>query len=252
MKRKITFVFLLGLAGCSSSMGAVPPVDSEHLQAYSNYCVIRYDGTRSAESVAASGFANVEQQCGIFFDKLAELTQEGRFASDALIASNLGTQTIMQAAKAAARSVTIVAASYTLSEAVLNAFIKQYAFAPYLYKIRELTWQSFQKHQNDNLTKLAQLKSGNTPDDYCDAAILIQQHANICTISFIQDLLDQQIANSTKVTDPTTKADAAAAGSASPVAPPHMRRMLATPVGARANPAGSEFVPLISPNYSVK
>jgi hypothetical protein len=93
-----------------------------------------------------SGFASVENQCGAFFDRLADLTQFWRFSNQTLSASSLAAQSILQAAKAAADSITIVSASITLTQAVFNASVQQYAFSPYLYKIRQLTWQAFDKH----------------------------------------------------------------------------------------------------------
>jgi hypothetical protein len=245
------FVAILSLfctAGCS--VISPPPVqvpNPANMIAYANYCEIPFDGHRSAGSVAASGFASVEQQCGIFFDKLAELTQTGRFGNKAIEASSLGTQTIMQAAKAAARSVTIVGASYTIAEAVLNAFIEQYAFSPDLYQIRELTLQAFTQHTIDNQVKLISLRSGFTPDDYCDAAILIQQHSSICTVSSIQSLFDQQVAHATFVVDPHDKPRVAVVEGARLArgASPRAFRLLGS---ARAQP----FTPMVPPNFTVQ
>jgi hypothetical protein len=146
-----------------------------------------------------SGFASVENQCGAFFDRLADLTQFWRFSNQTLSASSLAAQSILQAAKAAADSITIVSASITLTQAVFNASVQQYAFSPYLYKIRQLTWQAFDKHGSDNAAALARLKSGFSADDYCGAAILMQQHASICSISSLASLFDQQIAVQTTV-----------------------------------------------------
>jgi hypothetical protein len=173
---------------------------------YAAYCAVPPDPTRSALSYAQTGFAYVERNCGVFFDKLAELTQAGRFATSALNATNLGAQSILFAARVAAQNVAIVGASVTLTEAIFNAFVQQYAFSPYLYKIRELTWQAFSKHVDENSAALSHLKSGFRPDDYCDAFILIQQHASLCTISNVQMLFDQQVALATKVVRADEKA----------------------------------------------
>jgi hypothetical protein len=68
-------VCVLALAGmlesCAiTSPDIIEPVNSTNFTAYANFCEVNYIGARSAESVAVSGFASVEQQCGGFFDKL--------------------------------------------------------------------------------------------------------------------------------------------------------------------------------------
>jgi hypothetical protein len=193
---------LLLLADCSSVQDPVTAkVDPVTVFQYGAYCSVPPDGTRSALSYAETGFGYVEQQCGIFFDNLAALTQSGRFSIKALNATNLGAQSILQAAKVAASNVTIVSSALTLTEMVFNAFVEQYAFSPYLYKIRELTWQAFDKHTRDNNAKLSALDGISTPDAYCSAYVLVQQHASICTLSYVQMLFDQQVATNTKVVD---------------------------------------------------
>jgi hypothetical protein len=201
-------------------------------------------------SYADNGFAYVELQCGVFFDKLAEVTQAGRFAHSAFDASNLGTQSILQAAKVAAQKVTMVGSAITLSEAVFDAFVQQYAFTPYLYKIKELTFQAFDKHRQDNLAKLQQLKTGFSSDDYCDAVVLIQQHARICTISSIQALFDQQVANATTVTTPADKANGTKPGTGAANAGTSRRPSAFTPLATPPNSRG--YIPLAAPNYTVQ
>ena len=176
-------------------------IDQSAVFQYGSYCAVPSDASRTALSYAETGFGYVEQQCGTFFDNLAALTQSGRFSIKALNATNLGAQSILQAAKVAASNVTIVSSALTLTEAVFNAFVEQYAFSPYLYKIRELTWQAFAKHTIDNDARLKSLNGLTSPDAYCSAYVLVQQHASICTLSNIQMLFDQQIANTTKVVD---------------------------------------------------
>src|SRR5438105_842419 len=110
---------------------------------YGAACAVPPDFARSAESYASQGFAEVEERCGIFFDKLAQLTQAGRFTHRAVTTTSAATQSIMQAAKAAAESVTIVGQALLITQAVFDAFVEQYAFSPYLYKIQELTGQAF-------------------------------------------------------------------------------------------------------------
>jgi hypothetical protein len=233
-KRWLLFLILL-LPSCSIlDPTIIQPVNNTTASQYANYCEMNYSGPRSAGSVAVSGFASVEQQCGVFFDKLAELTEFGRFSSQSLSASNLAAQSIMQAAKAAADSVTIVSASITLTQAVFNAFVQQYAFSPYLYKIRQLTWDAFEKHQSDNATKLSQLKGGFLADDYCDAAVLIQQHASVCSISSIQSLFDQQVALPSLVSSSGTKQNGPVGKSLHGLAGPTLG-----------------FTPIVSPNFRV-
>jgi len=193
------------VAGCSVVQDPVTAkIDQSAIFQYGSYCAVPPDASRSALSYAETGFGYVEQQCGVFFDNLAALTQSGRFSIKALNATNLGAQSILQAAKVAASNVTIVSSALTLTEAVFNAFVEQYAFSPYLFKIRELTWQAFDKHTVDNDAKLKALNGLTSPDAYCSAYVLVQQHASICTLSYVQMLFDQQVANTTKVVDSGT------------------------------------------------
>jgi hypothetical protein len=197
---------LLFLADCSLIQDPVTAkIDQAAIFQYGAYCAAPPDPSRTALSYAETGFGYVEQQCGVFFDNLSALTQAGRFSVRALNASNLGAQSILQAAKVAASNVTIVSSAITLTETVFNAFVEQYAFSPYLYKIRELTWQALDKHSRDNNAKLATLNVIGSPDAYCSAYVMVQQHASICTLSYIQMLFDQQVANSTKVVDASDK-----------------------------------------------
>jgi len=215
---------------------------------YASYCAAPPDATRSALSYVETGFGYVEQQCGVFFDNLAALTQSGRFSIKALNATNLGTQSILQAAKVAASNVTIVGSALTLTEAVFNAFVEQYAFSPYLYKIRELTWQAFDKHTRDNDTKLKALNGVGSPDAYCSAYVLVQQHASICTLSYIQMLFDQQIANTTKVVDAGT--DSKGTKSANPA----VGAARATTFSLRRNEPSRRLNTILpaSPSYTVQ
>jgi hypothetical protein len=191
-------LLLFLVCGCSIVQDPVTTaLDRAAVFEYGAYCAVPPDARRSSLSYAETGFGYVEQQCGIFFDSLAALTQTGRFGTKALNATNLGATSILQAAKVAASNVTIVGSAITLTEAVFNAFVEQYAFSPYLYKIRELVWQAFKQHTLDNDAKLRALQS--TPDGYCTAYVLIQQHASICTLSYLQMLFDQQVAITTKV-----------------------------------------------------
>jgi hypothetical protein len=200
--RSCIFLSLFCMTNCIGIQDPVTAnVDRTALFSYGSYCAVPPDGSRSALSYAETGFGYVEQQCGVFYDNLAALTQSGRFSIKALNSTNLGAQSILQAAKVAASNVTIVGSAFTLTEAVFNAFVEQYAFSPYLYKLRELTWQTFDKHTHDNDVKLKSLDGLTTPDAYCSAYVLVQQHASICTLSYIQMLFDQQVANPTVVVD---------------------------------------------------
>jgi hypothetical protein len=199
--------FVLCLTGCSIVQDPVTArVDQAAVFQYASYCAAPPDApARTAVSYAETGVGYVEQQCGVFFDNLAALTQTGRFSVRALNATNLGAQSILQAAKVAASNVTIVGSALTLTEAVFNAFVEQYAFSPYLYKIRELTWQAFEKHKRENDANLRALNGLTSPDAYCSAYVFVQQHASICTISYVQMLFDQQVANATKVVESDAK-----------------------------------------------
>jgi hypothetical protein len=247
MKNWFFCILLFGLCGCDTLRDPVSAnIGAQTVFENPGYCPAPTDRTRSAVSYADAGFAYVEQQCGVFFDKLAELTQAGRFAHGALDASNLGTQSILQAAKVAAEKVTLVGSAITLTEAVFDAFVQQYAFAPYLYKIKELTFQAMDKHRQDNVAKLAQLKGASSPDDYCDAFVLVQQHARICTISSIQSLFDQQVANATTVTTPADKAKSNKTGNGA-------GNGGATPAMFTARAVNSRvYIPPAAPNYTVR
>jgi hypothetical protein len=250
MRNWFLCALLLGVCGCDTLRDPVTAnVSVQTAFESGGYCATPPDRTRSAVSYANSGFAYVEQQCGIFFDTLAEVTQAGRFTHSAFDASNLGAQSMLQAAKVAAQKVTIVGSAITLSEAVFDAFVQQYAFTPYLYKIKELTFQAFDKHRQDNLAKLQQLKTGFSSDDYCDAFVVIQQHARICTISSIQALFDQQVANVTTVTTPADKAKGKpGTGSANSGTPITRQPAAFTP---RATNSGAYISP-VAPNYTVQ
>src|SRR5690349_8804402 len=98
--RVITAFCLLGLSACGTIEDpVVARIDNGQILQYGAYCAAPPDPTRSALSYAETGFGYVEQQCGVFFDKLASLTQTGRFSIKALNATNLGAQSILQAAK---------------------------------------------------------------------------------------------------------------------------------------------------------
>ncbi|CCD96015.1 exported hypothetical protein [Bradyrhizobium sp. ORS 375] len=242
---------VLLVSGCSSVQDTVTAkIDQEAIFQYGSYCAAPPDARRSALSYAETGFGYVEQQCGVFFDNLAALTQSGRFSIKALNATNLGTQSILQAAKVASSNVTLVGSAITLTEAVFNAFVEQYAFSPYLYKIRELTWQAFDKHSRDNQAKLASLNIAASPDAYCSAYVLVQQHASICTLSYIQMLFDQQVANSTKVVDSNEKAKEKVVPVARGAQP---RTLSLAPASAapRFSPRPPTILPA-SPSYSVQ
>lgn len=236
------------LVDCSAVQDPVTAkIDQAAVFQYASSCAIPPDAKRSALSYVETGFGYVEQQCGVFFDNLAALTQTGRFSIKALNATNLGAQSILQAAKVAASNVAIVSSALTLTETVFNAFVEQYAFSPYLYKIRELTWQAFDKHTRDNSAKLQALSGLGTPDAYCSAYVLVQQHASICTISYLQMLFDQQVANNTKVVQAGTDTQ----GSKAPAKPLVGAPRANTFTFHRTAPSRLNILPA-SPSYTVQ
>jgi hypothetical protein len=225
------------MSACSIVHDPIGKLDNTAVNTFANYCLSPLTANPGgpalhAATYAAAGYAYVEQQCGLFFDNLAQVTQAGRFGDRALTAGSLGATAILQAAKAAAQSVVIVAASATLTQAVFDAFVEQYAFAPYLYKIKDLTTQAFNKHLTDTQAAIGSLPD--TPDGYCAAYILIQKHASICTISYLQMQFDSQVAKVNPVGAPTNGA------TVNPAA-----------VGAvhRTSPG---ITPFAAPNYTVR
>jgi hypothetical protein len=236
-------VSAITIAACDLVHDPIGKIDNSAVYTYANYCVSPQTASPAtplplhAKTYATAGYAYVEQQCGLFFDNLAQLTQAGRFSDKALTAGGLGATAILQAARAAAQSVTIVAASAALTEAVFDAFVEQYAFAPYLYKLKDLTSQAFNKHLDDTQRAIDGLTD--TPDDYCTAYILIQKHASICTISYLQMQFDQQIAKAVPVTTPPK------VGGATGPAPKALLRGAAPGGGGSASP-------LAAPNYTVR
>lgn len=239
-----TAVAAVLISACDIVHDPVGKIDNNAVYTYANYCAAPQPASAvplHAVTYANAGYAYVEQQCGLFFDNLAQLTQAGRFTDKALTAGGLGATAILQAAKAAAQSVTIVAASATLTQAVFDAFVEQYAFAPYLYKIKDLTSQAFFQHYKETRDSIALLPD--TPDGYCTAYILVQKHASICTISYLQMQFDSQIAKATVVSSPKTP-PGDNGGGGTPAA--------AAAVGAFPRRGGSGGFPLAAPNYTVR
>jgi hypothetical protein len=236
-----TAVVAVVISACGIVHDPIGKLDNNAINTFANYCVNPLAAASGAPTLHAAtyvtaGYAYVEQQCGLFFDHLAELTQAGRFGDRALTASSLGAQAILQAAKAAAQSVVIVAASATLTQAVFDSFVEQYAFAPYLYKLKDLTTQAFNQHLTDTQTAIASLPD--TPDGYCAAYILIQKHASICTISYLQMQFDSQVAKANPVGKPTNGGNGNPAGVAGVAA-----------VRRGSGPPANSFA---APNYTVR
>jgi hypothetical protein len=236
-------VAAITISACDLVHDPVGKIDNSAVYTFANACVNPLSVTPAtpvtpllhASTYATAGYAYVEQQCGVFFDNLAEVTQAGRFGDRALTAGSLGATAILQAAKAAAQSVVIVAASATLTQAVFDSFVEQYAFAPYLYKLKDLTTQAFNQDTKENTSQIATL--ADTPDGYCAAYILIQKHASICTISYLQMQFDSQIAKNNPVGPPkATPPGGAPPGRASAV---EFRR-------------GGVITPSAAPNYIVR
>jgi hypothetical protein len=235
-----TAVMAVAISACDVVRDPIGKLDNTAINTFANYClnplaVTAGAPTLHAATYTAAGYAYVEQQCGLFFDNLAQVTQAGRFGDRALTAGSLGATAILQAAKAAAQSVVIVAASATLTQAVFDAFVEQYAFAPYLYKLKDLTTQAFNKHLTDTQAAIASLPDN--PDGYCAAYILIQKHASICTISYLQMQFDSQVAKSNPIGAPPSSGSGIPAGAAGVTA---VRR------------TGPPITPFAAPNYTVR
>lgn len=239
----VTLAISIVLAGCYATPKRYSGVqDDEAIKA--SLAVCSAPGVAvNALTFAQRGMANIETECTVFFDSLAKLTQNGRFASKALNSSNLAAPGILKAAKVSADNIAILSGTLTLSQALFNAFVEQYAFSPYLYKIREITFQAMSKYALDNALALAKLEGAYGSDDYCRATIFVQRAATICSISYIQMLFDQQVASPSKIvtagsTQTPGSTPSAATGRAASDSP-----FLRLPPG---------YTPLVSPSYTIQ
>jgi hypothetical protein len=110
---------------------------------------------------------------------------------------------------------------------------------------RHVFWQAFVKHKSDNDANLKALNGLTSSDAYCSAFVLVQQHASICTLSYVQMLFDQQVANTTTVVvSGSPKGNPPANGAA-------INQRLFTSAVIRNRPAPPSILPA-SPSFTVQ
>ena len=204
-------VATLILTGCGlSNVRHAAVVDPVGIQSYAAVCSVEVPGL-TPEGYVFAGWDFVDEQCGTFFDNVILLQKDTRYASSAIATANTQTALILAAVEASAKSIAIVAASSEFVRRLIDNFATEYAFAPYAVEVRQLVIDALMDYRvnADTMGAIAAMDSSRTIGDaQCLANNIVRNYAKICTISGVEALARQAIANSQvgPSSDPNTRA----------------------------------------------
>jgi len=192
-------VMTLILTGCGwSNVRHAAVVDPVGIQSYAAVCSVEVPGL-TPEGYVFAGWDFVDEQCGTFFDNVILLQKDTRYASSAIATANTQTALILAAVEASAKSIAIVAASSEFVRRLIDNFATEYAFAPYAVEVRQLVIDALSRYRISDATTgaLGEMRSARTIGDaQCLANNIVRNYAKICTISGVEALARQAIANS--------------------------------------------------------
>lgn len=249
MWRPIIILLASLVSGCNLNSGwrGVSAKPSE-VHAFAGVCSAPVPDL-SPTGYTIAGFDFVDEQCGVFFDGIVELAKNSRYASSSIATANTQAALIMAAVDVAAKSIAIVAASSELARKLIDGYAAEYAFSPYALEVRQLVVDALSAYRADSKTDVAIKALQTFPssgDAYCLANNIVRNYAKICSVSNVEALARQAVANS-KV----SKSD--------PPAAPHLARLLPSSAGVAASRAMRRATPeeltsfrrgLALPNYT--
>jgi hypothetical protein len=199
VSRLIVIALAAILSGCvfskASRSVSVQPAD---VHAFAAVCSAPVPGL-SPSGYTYAGFDFVDEQCGIFFDGIVELSKNSRFASSSIATANSQAATIMAAVDVASKAIGIVAAGSELARKVIDGYAAEYAFAPYALEVRQLALNAMTAYRNAGETDRAISALAAAPteaDAYCLANNVVRNYAKICAIANVEALARQAVANS--------------------------------------------------------
>jgi hypothetical protein len=198
MHRVIVIALALSLSGCLGSDRPGVTVKPADVHAYAGVCAVPVPDLSPAGYTFA-GFDFVDEQCGIFFDGIVELSKTARFASTSIATANTQATLILTAVEAAEKSIAIVAAGSELARKLIDGYAAEYAFAPYAPEVRQLVMDAMTAYRLDTDTDraIAALQANATTGDaYCLAHNVVRNYAKICSIANVEALARQAVANS--------------------------------------------------------
>jgi hypothetical protein len=188
------------LSGCTSAndVRRAVVVEPEGIHSYAAMCSAPVS-EMSPEGYVYAGWDYVDEQCSAFFDNLILLSKDARYASSSIATANSQATLILQAVEASATSIAIVAAGTELARQLINGFAAEYAFSPYSVEVRRLVFAAMSAYRTDSETGSA-LDALTTArfsgDAYCLATNIVRNYAKLCTISGVEALARQAVANS--------------------------------------------------------
>lgn len=216
VRRPIILVVLATfVSGCNlGSGGRGVSVKPAEVHAFAGVCSAEVPGL-TPFGYTMAGFDFVDEQCGIFFDGIVELTKNSRYASSSIATANTQAALIMAAVDTATKSIAIVAASSELARKLIDGYAAEYAFSPYALEVRQLVVDALTAYRANKDTDAAidRLQTVPLGDGFCLANNIVRNYAKICTIANVEALARQAVANS-KI----GKSDSPAAGNATRMA----------------------------------
>lgn len=187
--RFVAVCFTVLLTGCSALDGISASVEYDALADATRDCSRRPSEGSSPTNLMISGFINVKNACRVYFDRATRAQQEALIGNKTLDAGQIATIAVLgvtSSPAAAAKAITITAASVVLAKEIINQTVNTYTFNTHLSKVRELTVAAMADFQ----TKA----EASPPQNYCKAYDYVVDYASICSVASMQTLLDQQIA----------------------------------------------------------
>jgi hypothetical protein len=205
MRRALRILWIvpavLLLSSCTTTQNPAASVTPESVQAYAAACSKTPDNNLTPRGYVIAGFDFVDQQCQAFFDGIVELQKDARYASSSIATANTQAAAIMGLVKASAGSIAVVAAGSELVRKLVEGYAAEYAFSPYALESRRVVNDALSLYRDNEKTKSAiEALTSSTGDQYCLAQNIVRNYAKICSLSGIEALTREAIAN-TKVSE---------------------------------------------------
>lgn len=188
---KTCIVLIAALSGCSAIVTA-PPVSA--ITARAGALAQARAAGLSPKGYAVGGMREIDGACTAFFDNIAQLRQGTNFSHDVLQVVLPATNAALIAAKESARTIALWTSGIAVTDSVVQAFARQYAYSQSLFQIKAAVEVTMRNAQPALLAPLSDVPGDNL-DAYMNADFGLRQYAGYCSVSSIEALAASALVN---------------------------------------------------------
>lgn len=182
------------LSSCTTpAPTSVPSGDDISRYAATNFSRTTFWGETPRDTLII-GVAYVDEKCSAFFDSIERAKQELTVTQSTLLTAGNQTQIILTTAKAAARSIAIVAGVAETTKVFLSDYLKEFVFAPHSSELKGIVEQAMRAQKKD----FGNIVTRGEPMSQVEAVAAVKQYAQNCTLATIKEHWNNAIAKAVR------------------------------------------------------